>query len=133
MIVRVLRIERGVALPLADGGEVRAVVWPGVGARHRSMHHVALRPGGATHPQAHPASEAVYYIVRGEGHIDDLDARTSQPVRAGSFVFITPGTRYRFAPSGAEGLVCIGGPCPPDAALYAGLPIAPPAPLEDPR
>jgi mannose-6-phosphate isomerase-like protein (cupin superfamily) len=130
MKVQVLRVARGPTLPLADGGEVRAVVWPGVGARHRSMHHLTLHPGGATRPLAHP-SEAVYYVVRGEGHIDDLDAGTSHRLRAGAFVLVSPGTRYRLAPAGADALVCVGGPCPPDAALYAGL--TGPAPQEDPR
>jgi mannose-6-phosphate isomerase-like protein (cupin superfamily) len=130
--VQVLRIEHGPALPLAEGGDARAVVWPGVGARHRSMHHLALRPGGATRPQAHAASEAVYYVVRGEGRVDDLDEGTSRPVQAGTFILITPGTRYRFVPSGA-GLTVVGGPCPPDVTLYAGLPVPSPSPREDPR
>ena len=123
MKVQVLRVDRDyVPLPLVDGpaGEVRAVVWPGMAARHRSMHYVALPAGARTLPHGHPASEAVYYIVSGHGTVEDLDLGSQHAVGPGSFVLITPRTCYRIAAAADSGLVCVGGPCPPDPLLYAG-------------
>jgi len=123
MRVQVLRADRDyVVLPLVEGkGEVRAVVWPGVSARHRSMHYITLAAGGCTVPHRHPDSEAVYYVISGEGAIADLDAGASHPVRPGSVVLVTPGSRYRIAAAAHSQLICVGGPCPPDPALYAAV------------
>ena len=122
MKVQILRVDRDyVLLPLADGpGEVRAVVWPGVQARHRSMHYLALPEGARTVPQRHAGSEAVYYVIRGEGRFEDLDAGSSHAVGPGSVVLITPRNGYRIAAAPTSELICIGGPCPPDPALYTG-------------
>jgi mannose-6-phosphate isomerase-like protein (cupin superfamily) len=123
MKVQVLRVDRDyVPLPLVDGpaGEVRAVIWPGMAARHRSMHYVALPAGARILPQGHATSEAVYYVVRGRGAFEDLDLGASHAVGPGSFVLITPHSRYRIAAAGDSELVCVGGPCPPDPLLYAG-------------
>jgi uncharacterized RmlC-like cupin family protein len=124
MTARVLRADRDfIPLALADGpGEARAVVWPGMGARHRTMHYLSLPAGGRTHALRHAASEAVYYIVQGAGVIEDLDARSAHPIRTGSVVWITPDSQYRIAAGPDAALVCVGGPCPPDPALYAGGP-----------
>jgi uncharacterized RmlC-like cupin family protein len=123
MKTQVLRVGRDdLSLPLVDGpdGEVRAVVWPGMGARHRSMHYVTLPAGARTVPHRHAASEAVYYVVRGHGAIEDLDLARHHAIGPGSFVLITPRTGYRIAAAADSELVCVGGPCPPDPALYAG-------------
>jgi len=125
MKTQVLRVDRdAVSLPLVDGpaGEVLAVVWPGMGARHRSMHVITLPQGAATVPHLHPTSEATYYVIQGTGTIDDLDAGTSHAIRPGSVVLITPRSRYRIAAAADSDLVCVGGPCPPDPALYPGTP-----------
>ncbi len=123
MKVEIFRVDRDyVLLPLAEGaGEVRAVVWPGVQARHRSMHYLVLPGGARTRPQRHADSEAVYYVIRGEGKVDDLDDGSSHAVGPGSVVFITPRNGYRIAAAPRSELVCIGGPCPPDPALYGGV------------
>jgi quercetin dioxygenase-like cupin family protein len=124
MKTRVLCIARdAAALPLIDGtgGDARAVVWPGVGARHRSMHHITLAPGARTVSLRHPDSEAVYYVTGGAGAAHDLDTGTVHALRAGSVVFMTPGTRYRLAADPVTAMTCVGGPCPPDPALYASL------------
>ena len=122
MRVQVLRADRDcVSLPLTeDGGEARAVVWPGVGARHRSMHYIMLPAGGRTVPHRHRGSEAVYYVIRGEGAVEDLDTGSSHPVHAGSVALITPDNGYRIVAAAHGDLTCVGGPCPPDPALYAG-------------
>lgn len=103
------------------GGEARAVVWPAVGARHRTMHYIALPAGGRTVAHRHRASEAVYYVIRGEGAVEDLDSGTSHPVHAGSVALITPDNTYRIVAAAQGDLACVGGPCPPDPALYAGV------------
>ncbi len=123
MRTQVLRSDRDyVALPLVQGGgEVRAVVWTGMAARHRSMHYIALAVGGRTVPHRHPDSEAVYYVISGEGAIEDLDAGSSHPVHPGSVVLITAGSGYQIAAGAGSALVCVGGPCPPDPALYAAV------------
>ncbi len=123
MKVQVLRADRdSVTLPLTEGGgEARAVVWPGVGARHRSMHYIVLPAGSRTVPHRHRASEAVYYVIRGEGAVEDLDSGSSHPVHAGSVALITPANAYRIVAAAHGDLTCVGGPCPPDTALYAGI------------
>ncbi|MGH2406347.1 MAG: cupin domain-containing protein, partial [bacterium] len=120
MKVQVLRADRDyVPLPLAEGaGDVRAVVWPGTPARHRSMHYIALPAGGRTVLHRHAASEAVYYVIRGEGAVEDLDAGSTHPVRAGSVALITPDNAYRIIAGAHSDLTCVGGPCPPDRSLY---------------
>lgn len=115
---QVLRVEPD-GRPLAiieGGGDARAVVWPGMGARHRSMHYLALPAGARTRPLRHAHAEAVYYIIRGEGEMEDLDARSVHPVGPGAFVFVTVACRYRITARTA--LTCVGGPCPPDPTLY---------------
>jgi len=123
MKTQVLRSDRDfVALPLVEGGgEVRAIIWPGMAARHRSMHYIALAAGARTVPHRHPDSEAVYYVISGEGLILDLDAGTTHSLHTGSVVFMTAGTRYRIAAGRATAMICVGGPCPPDPALYTSI------------
>jgi quercetin dioxygenase-like cupin family protein len=105
---------------LVEGdGRAVALVWPGVGATQRSMHHIALHPGDRTVPQRHP-QEAVYYVKTGGGVVLDPDAGTSDALVEGSMIHIEPGTAYRFK-AGIEGLELLGGPCPPDPDLYAHL------------
>ncbi|MGH2376201.1 MAG: cupin domain-containing protein [bacterium] len=122
MRVQVLRADRDyVSLPLTEGGgEARAVVWPGVGARHRSMHYITLPAGGRTVPHRHRTSEAVYYVIDGEGAVEDLDSGSSHSVHAGSVALITADNVYRIVAAAHRDLTCVGGPCPPDPALYAG-------------
>ncbi|MGH2361437.1 MAG: cupin domain-containing protein [bacterium] len=123
MKTQVLRSDRDfVSLPLVEGGgEMRAVIWPGMGARHRSMHYVTLAAGGQTVPHRHPDSEAVYYVISGQGVFLDLDTGTTYPVHPGSVVLMTPGTHYQITAASAAVMVCVGGPCPPDPALYASI------------
>jgi quercetin dioxygenase-like cupin family protein len=107
-------------LPLIEGaGRAVALVWPGVGAHQRSMHHLALQPGDRSVTQRHD-QEAVYYVKTGGGSVRDPDAGTSERLVEGAMIHIEPGTRYRFE-AGGTGLELLGGPCPPDPALYAHL------------
>ena len=107
-------------LPLVDGeGVARAVVWPGVGAQLRSMHRIRLTPAARTIRQRH-ATEAVYYVMAGAGSVLDPDDPSPQPLVEGAMVHIEPGTGYVLA-AGPEGIEILGGPCPADPALYAGV------------
>jgi len=107
-------------LPIVDGpGFARAVVWPGTGAEHRSMHRISLGGGGRTVALRHPM-EAVYYVIQGEGAVLDPDQGSEQPVAEGAMVLVECNTAYLFR-AGAGGLEVLGGPCPPDPALYRHL------------
>lgn len=100
---------------LLDGpGEAYAVVWPGVGARQRSLHHVRLQSHSRLRPLRHAASEAVYCVLEGGGRVNE------RPVASGQMWFLPAGRGY-VVRAGAEGMVFVGGPCPPDAALYGVL------------
>jgi quercetin dioxygenase-like cupin family protein len=101
----------GPSLELVDGeGGARALVWPGVGARLRSMHLVSLGPGARTRSQRHP-DEAVYYVIAGSGSVGGHE------LGEGAMVHVAPGTAYSFNAAG-DGLELIGGPSPADASLY---------------
>ncbi len=98
------------------GGTAAAIVWPGVGARFRTMHYIDLAENGSTISFRH-GGEAVYYVKQGTGAVMDADNGTSNEIIEGSMVFIEPGTGYRFKAS-SGGIVLLGGPCPADASLY---------------
>lgn len=107
-------------LPIIDGeGSARAVVWPGSGAEHRSMHLISLPEGGSTIPLRH-RMEAVYYVVHGNGVVVDTDDGSENPLVEGSMVHVEPGTGYRLRATDG-GIEVLGGPCPPDPALYENL------------
>ena len=102
---------------VAGEGRAWAVIWPGMGAKSRSLHRVSLAPAASTVALRH-AGEAVYYVLSGVGAVHDT-AGAAHPLQEGSMVHIAPQGGYRFA-AGATALELIGGPCPPDPALYEG-------------
>lgn len=102
-----------------EGSTAEAVVWPGMGAELRSMHLIKLAPGARTAELAHP-SEAAYYVIAGEGHVADFGRGVEFPVDLGSMVHADAGDRYGFR-AGSGGLEVVGGPCPPDPALYESI------------
>jgi quercetin dioxygenase-like cupin family protein len=108
------------SLPIVDGeGSARAVVWPGIGAELRSMHHIVLGAGASTVPQRHP-HEAVYHVTTGTAQVRDLESDETTDLRVGSMVHVEPGTGYVFL-AGLDGVEIIGGPCPADPDLYIGI------------
>lgn len=119
--VLVLGADDGPLLDLVEGGGwARAVVWPGMGARHRSMHRMRLGPRAATRELRHP-SDAVYAVIDGDGAVQDPGPpATSQPLSTGSMVHIDAGTAYRLL-AGDTGIEVVGGPAPPDPGLYRGV------------
>lgn len=102
---------------IAAQGRAWAVIWPGMGARCRSLHRVSLAPGGTSVPLRHPG-EAVYYVLAGRGAVEDA-AGTAHPLIEGSMVHVAPQGGHHFQAHDA-GLELIGGPCPADPALYDG-------------
>jgi quercetin dioxygenase-like cupin family protein len=111
----------GPELDIVEGaGSARAVVWPGMGAVDRSVHRIHLRDDARTITLSHP-SEAVYYVVAGQGRVLD-GAGAEQALDEGSFVHVAPGSAYLLACDG-EAIELAGGPCPPDPALYGERPV----------
>lgn len=119
--VCVLPLSAGAALPLVEGpGEARAVLYPAVGARERAFHHLILHPGGRTVILSHPAAEAVYFVVSGNGAAIDHDTGERVDLAAGHMFFVDIATRYQLV-AGDAALILVGGPCPPDPDLYRHL------------
>jgi mannose-6-phosphate isomerase-like protein (cupin superfamily) len=118
--IRILEGSEGPELPIVDGaGSARAIVWPGTGARSRSLHHLWLGAGSGTVELLHP-SDAVYYVIAGAGSVLDAGAQDDQELRAGSMIHVDAGTRYAVR-AGDDGIELVGGPAPADDALYAHL------------
>lgn len=115
--VRVVKRGAGLALPLVAGeGSAVAIVWPGMGAQHRTIHRFNLGPLASTVPQQH-AGEAVYAVLEGDATIVDLADGESRTLTVGAMIHLDPETRYNFR-AGESGAVILGGPCPPDPGLY---------------
>lgn len=118
--VAILDGSDGPELAIVDGdGSAKAIVWPGMGAEARSLHHLWLRRGARTVELSHPG-DAVYYVIAGDGAVADRSADERQPVRSGSMFHIDGGTAY-VVEAGADGIELVGGPAPVDPALYDGL------------
>jgi quercetin dioxygenase-like cupin family protein len=125
----ITRQDWGPDLDIVRGaGSCTPVIWPGVSARHRSMHRLVLGPASSTIALRHP-SEAAYYVVEGQARVEDHDEGTAQPLVAGSMFHVGAGTAYVIVAVG-DGVTILGGPCPPDPALYVPGPAgaAPAAP-----
>ncbi|HKP18749.1 MAG TPA: cupin domain-containing protein [Gaiellaceae bacterium] len=99
------------------GGSAVAIVWPGTGSSFRSMHRLELDAGGRTVELKHE-SEAVYFVVSGTGRVGE------HALRPHHMVYVARRTPYRI--EATEPLVMVGGPCPPDPALYGELQAAAP-------
>jgi quercetin dioxygenase-like cupin family protein len=117
--VEVLPSSGGEPLDIVAGaGEARAVVGPGMGARHRTMCVAVLEPGSATVALSHPG-EAVWYVVEGTGQAVPERGDTL-PLEPGAMVHVGPGAAYRLHAAAHSRLRLVGGPSPPDPALHGG-------------
>lgn len=115
--VVVVDSEGGPELPIVLGqGRAWATVWPGMGARLRSMHRVSLGPGARTVEMTH-VSDAVYYVISGHGETLDREAGTSHTLVTGSMFHVDVGTPYEVI-AGEKGIELVGGPSPADPSLY---------------
>jgi quercetin dioxygenase-like cupin family protein len=107
-------------LPIVEGqGTAKVILWPGNGAEYRSIQLFTLEKGDRLHPMRHQ-SDCVYYIIKGDGVIVDLSGMQAQPLVEGSMIHIDAQDSYRIE-AGDAGIRFLGGPCPPDAALYENL------------
>jgi mannose-6-phosphate isomerase-like protein (cupin superfamily) len=119
-LVKVLDADLGPELAIVEGeGRAHAIIWPGMGAQMRSMHRISLGGGAATTELRHPG-EAVYYVIEGAGEATDPSSEDSQAIELGSMVHVEPETAYVIR-AGSDGLELVGGPSPPDPALYADV------------
>jgi mannose-6-phosphate isomerase-like protein (cupin superfamily) len=104
---------------VVGGGHAIAIAWPGTGSHFRSMHRIDLEQNGATIPLRHE-SEAVYFVAAGHAAVHDLHAGETRDLATRSMVYVPRRTGYAFEARGPVTL--LGGPCPPDPALYGGAP-----------
>ena len=124
--VVVLPAAGGAPLDVLTGpGTARAVVGPATGAKHRSMWVLDLEPGTATIELRHP-SEAVYYVVWGDGHVLVPAAGEALVLGPGAMVHVEAGAAYTLVADG-EALRVVGGPSPPDPGWHGGVAAAAPA------
>ncbi len=107
-------------IPIVEGeGNAKVVLSPHNGATFRSFQLVSLEQNARTIGLKH-ASNCVYYVIEGAGAIVDTVAGSRLDLTEGGMVHIDAGDLYRIE-AGTEGIKVIGGPCPPDENLYAGL------------
>ena len=108
-------------IPIVDGiGNAKVVVWPGTGARHRTFQVINLGENSKTVQLCHPESDAAYYVLKGQGSVFDVGTGEAQELGEGGMVHIDAKDRYQFVAS-VSGMDLLGGPCPADVSLYAGL------------
>jgi len=108
-------------IPIIVGsGNARVVMWPGNNAQFRTFQIITLERGART-IRLHHGSDAVYYVMSGAGSIVDLVSSEVFPLVEGSMVHIDAGDAYQFTASDDRGMKILGGPCPADESLYAGL------------
>jgi mannose-6-phosphate isomerase-like protein (cupin superfamily) len=110
-------------IPIVEGeGNAKVVLSPHNGSTFRSFQLVSLKQNARTIGLKH-ASNCVYYVIEGAGAIVDTVAGARLDLAEGGMVHIDAGDVYRIE-AGTEGIEVIGGPCPPDESLYAGLTFA---------
>jgi hypothetical protein len=118
--VEVIDADSGPPLPIVErGGRAQAIIWPGMGAKLRSLHRISLEPGGWMVELSH-LSEAVYYVLSGSGAVREGSSGPLEPILEGSMVHVDAGTPYVLGAS-ADGMELVGGPAPADPALYGSL------------
>ncbi|MGA7809842.1 hypothetical protein [Bradyrhizobium sp.] len=107
-------------IPIVRGeGNAKVVLSPHNGASFRSFQLVSLQQNACTIDLSH-GSDCVYYVIEGEGAIVGTEAGSRFDLAEGNMVHIDAGDGYRIE-AGDGGIKVIGGPCPPDPALYANL------------
>jgi len=107
-------------IPIVEGeGNAKVVLSPHNGATFRSFHLVTLHRNARTIVLSH-TSDCVYYVIGGTGAIADAASDTRFALDEGAMVHIDAGDSYRIE-AGDAGLKVVGGPCPPDEALYSSI------------
>jgi len=124
MTVKILNPDKDfVEIPLIKGGMAKAIIWPGMGAKHGTMHYFVMKPGEENVHHVHDEAEDMFYIVQGKGVIVDGNNGKEHPFQKGDFVYVSPGTPHAAKSFGPEDYISVGGPTPPDLSIYkkAGL------------
>jgi quercetin dioxygenase-like cupin family protein len=119
MGIRILHVDRDyVKIPLVPGGDARAVVWPGMGAKNAGLHYVIMKPGQENVPHVHSLSEDIIYVIQGEGMAVDFDSGTEHPFTKGSVIYVSPGTNHTIRATGKEDYIVVGTLAPADTEMY---------------
>lgn len=120
MNIKVINPEKEyVKLPYTQGkGIAKAVIWPGMGAKHGSMHYFLMEPGAKNVPHRHPVSEDMFYVLQGSGVIVDYDQNIEHPFTRGNFIYVPAGVNHAVHSEGPDDYISVGGPCPIDHAMY---------------
>jgi mannose-6-phosphate isomerase-like protein (cupin superfamily) len=121
-VSRVRVIDSAVGCPeiaIVEGeGNAKVVLSQHNGAAFRSFQLLSLQQNARTISLCH-ASDCVYYVIEGAGTIVAAGGQGFD-VGEGHMVHIDAGDRYSIE-AGKGGIKLIGGPCPADESLYAGL------------
>jgi len=119
--IQVIDTVHSQEIPIVDGiGNAKVVVWPGMGAQYRTFQIITLGQHSKTVQLRHPKSDAAYYVFKGEGRVVDVNTGQSQDLKEGGMVHIDANDSYQFV-ANASGMHILGGPCPADVSLYAGM------------
>jgi len=122
MAIKILKADKDfVEIPLVKGGTAKAIIWPGMGAKHGSMHYIVMKPGEENIMHKHKESEDMFYIVQGSGVVVDGDTEEEHPFEKGDFVFVEPNTKHAVKSLGPEDYISVGGPSPADIEVYRKL------------
>jgi mannose-6-phosphate isomerase-like protein (cupin superfamily) len=97
-------IERVAAFTTKDGSEIRELLAHRNSAIcNQSLAEARLPPGKQTTPHYHPATEEIYYILRGRGRMQIGDE--VRDVGPGDAIAILPGAIHTIENVGSETLV----------------------------
>ena len=120
-VVRVIDPEAAncPSIPLIDGsGSAVALLWPGNGARLRTLHLLKLNKSDRTFELEHKG-DAVFYVLHGQGAVRDLKRKVRTALVEGAMIHIDAGDLYQFEADAGSELTLVGGPCPADENLYS--------------
>lgn len=82
----------------ASGCQVRWLVDAAQGAPNFAMRQFEVAPGGYTPKHSHDYEHEVF-VLEGDGVV--LEGDVEHPLKAGDFVFVTPGEPHQFKNTGA--------------------------------
>lgn len=100
------------------GGNGKAVVWPGMGAKHCALHYVVMKPGENNIPHVHTATEDVIYVLQGEGFVENGDTGEQTPFKQGQVIFVPVGVKHAVQARGGQDYIAVGAQAPFDLEFY---------------
>jgi mannose-6-phosphate isomerase-like protein (cupin superfamily) len=112
--VEIVNRDRSAPFVTKDGSEIRSILdRTNSAATNQSLAEATLLPGAATEAHRHPATEEIYYILRGAG-LMRVEAE-ERAVGPGDGILIPPGARHQIRNVGPESLVFLCCCAPPYA------------------